>query len=175
MAKLKIGCSIYLAFAGKKVKLPVNPEEIEIKNPTDHKTYDVIGVGEIVVPRKPSLKEVSWESFFPGDRQAVYVNGGAKSPSYYLKYFKKALKKKQICRLIITRSGGSDTNMKCIVSNFETKDKGGEPKDICLESTQHLTQLFLQTVPEAAAMINEYYKQRNGSDRLNVRFDRNYK
>lgn len=51
----------------------------------------------------------------------------------------------------------------------------GEPKDICLESTQHLTQLFLQTVPEAAAMINEYYKQRNGSDRLNVRFDRNYK
>ena len=130
MAKLKIGCSIYLAFAGKKVKLPVNPEEIEIKNPTDHKTYDVIGVGEIVVPRKPSLKEVSWESFFPGDRQAVYVNGVAKSPSYYLKYFEKALKKKQICRLIITRSGGSDTNMKCIVSNFETKDKGGEPKDI---------------------------------------------
>ena len=51
----------------------------------------------------------------------------------------------------------------------------GEPKDICLESTQHLTQLFLQTVPEAAAMINEYYKQRNGSCRLNVRFDRNYK
>ena len=111
MAKLKIGCSIYLVFAGKKVKLPVNPEEIEIKNPTDHKTYDVIGVGEIVVPRKPSLKEVSWAS-------------------YYLKYFENALKKKQICRLIITRSGGSDTNMKCIVSNFETKDKGGEPKDI---------------------------------------------
>ena len=51
----------------------------------------------------------------------------------------------------------------------------GEPKDICLESTQHLTQLFLQTVPEAAAMINEYYKQRNGSDQLDVRFDRNYK
>ena len=51
----------------------------------------------------------------------------------------------------------------------------GEPKDICLESTQHLTQLFRQTVPEAATMINEYYKQRNGSDRLNVRFDRNYK
>ena len=51
----------------------------------------------------------------------------------------------------------------------------GEPKDICLESTQHLTQLFLQAVPEAAAMINEYYKQKNGSDRLNVRFDRNYK
>ena len=50
-----------------------------------------------------------------------------------------------------------------------------EPKLICLESTEHLTQLFLQAVPEATAMINEYYKQRNGSDRLNVRFERNYK
>lgn len=130
MGKLKNGCSIYLVFSGKKVKLPVNPEEIEIKHPTDHKTYDVIGVGEIVVPRKPSLKEVSWESFFPGDRSAVYVNSGAKAPSYYLKYFENALKKKQVCRLIITRSGVYDTNMKCIVSNFEVKDKGGEPKDI---------------------------------------------
>ena len=121
MGKLKNRCSIYLVFAGKKVKLPVNPEEIETKHPTNHKTYDVIGVGEIVVPRKPSLKEVSWESFFPGDRSAVYVNSGAKAPSYYLKYFENALKKKQICRLIITRSGGYDTNMKCIVSNFEAE------------------------------------------------------
>ena len=32
--------------------------------------------------------------------------------------------------MIITRSGVYDTNMKCIVSNFEVKDKGGEPKDI---------------------------------------------
>ena len=83
MGKLKNGCSIYLVFAGKKVKLPVNPKEIETKHPTNHKTYDVIGVGEIVVPRKPSLKEVSWESFFPGDRSAVYVNSGAKAPSYF--------------------------------------------------------------------------------------------
>ena len=44
MGKLKNGCSIYLVFAGKKVKLPVNPEEIETKHPTNHKTYDVIGV-----------------------------------------------------------------------------------------------------------------------------------
>ena len=130
MGKLKSGCSIYLVFSGKKIKIPVNPEEIEIKYPTDHKTYDVIGVGEIVVPRKPSLKEISWESFFPGDRSAVYVNSGAKVPSYYMKSLESALKKKRVGRLIITRSGVYDTNMKCIVSNFEIKDKGGEPKDI---------------------------------------------
>ena len=105
MAKIKNGCSIYIKFGSRKVKLPVNPEEIEIKYPTDHKTYSVIGIGEIVVPRKPSLKVVSWESFFPGSLDDPYVNGNAKSPDGYVEYFEKALKKKQKCRLIISRSG----------------------------------------------------------------------
>ncbi len=52
MAGLKSKYSVYVIFAGKKVKMPVNPEEVNIKYPTDHKTYNVIGVGEIVVPRQ---------------------------------------------------------------------------------------------------------------------------
>ena len=87
MAGLKSKYSVYVVFAGKKVKMPVNPEEVNIKYPTDHKTYNVIGVGEIVVPRKPSLKELSWESFFPGNRKAPYVNSGAKNVSFYVKKF----------------------------------------------------------------------------------------
>ena len=133
MAKIKNGCSIYIKFGSRKVKLPVNPEEIEIKYPTDHKTYSVIGIGEIVVPRKPSLKVVSWESFFPGSLDDPYVNGNAKSPDGYVEYFEKALKKKQKCRLIISRSGLYDTNIRCIISDFKTKDKGGEPNDIYYE------------------------------------------
>ena len=130
MAGLKKGCSVYVVFSGKKVKLPVNPEEIKTEYPAEHKTYDVIGVGQVAVPQKPSLKAVSWDGFFPGSRDAPYVNSGAKSPEYYVKYFEKALKKKQKCRLIISRSKLHDTNMRCIVSSFETQDKGGEPHDI---------------------------------------------
>ena len=130
MAGLKNGCSVYVVFSGKKVKLPVNPEEIKTEYPAEHKTYDVIGVGQVAVPQKPSLKVVSWDGFFPGSRDAPYVNSGAKSPEYYVKYFEKALKKKQKCRLIISRSKLHDTNMRCIVSSFETQDKGGEPHDI---------------------------------------------
>lgn len=130
MVKLKNGCSIYIVFGGKKARLPVNPEEIEIHYPTDNKKYDILGSGQIVVPRKPSLKVVSWEGFFPGDLEAPYVNGGARLPEYYVNAFEKALRDKQVCRLIIFRSGLYDTNMKCIVSNFETTDKGGEPEDI---------------------------------------------
>ncbi len=129
MAALKNSCSIYLKF-GSRAKLPVNPEELSIQRPTDNKTYDVLGVGQIIVPKKPALKVISWEGFFPGNLGAPYVNSGAKSPKYYVSLLEKAMKRKQVGRLIISRSGLFDTNMKCIVSSFETKDKGGEPEDI---------------------------------------------
>jgi hypothetical protein len=130
MAKVESKCSIYVVFSGKKVKIPVNPEEIQIQYPTDHQTYEIVGMGQIVVPKKPALKTVSWEGLFPGDRNASYVNSGAGNPQSYVRRFEKALKEKQTCRLIISRSSLYDTNMKCIVSNFETTDKGGEPDDI---------------------------------------------
>ncbi len=95
MARLNTGCSMYVVFGRKKAKIPVNPEEVEVQYPTDHKTYDVLGIGQIVVPRKPSLKAVSWEGFFPGDLDAAYVNSGACSPGWYVKQFEKAMKKKQ--------------------------------------------------------------------------------
>lgn len=130
MARLRNECSIFFRLQAQKVKIPVNPQEIEIQHPTDHKTYDILGMGEIVVPRKPSLKMVSWESFFPADLNKSYVNRGAKKPVFYVRCFERALREKQILRLIISRSGSFDTNMRCIVSDFKIKDKGGEPGDI---------------------------------------------
>ncbi|MBT9793315.1 hypothetical protein GPL02_10295 [Clostridium sp. MCC334] len=130
MARVKSSCAIYVVFGGRKVKIPVNPEEIETSCPTDHKTYDVIGLGEIVVPRRPSLREVSWESFFPGDRSEPYVNTGAGKPAGYLESFETAMKEKQVCRLVISGSGVCDTNMQCVITDFETKNKGGEPGDL---------------------------------------------
>lgn len=127
---MKNGYSIYIKLGRKKLKVPVNPEEIKIKRPTDNKEYSVLGVGQIVVPRKPALDEVSWESFFPGDISAPFVNNGADAPGEYVKAIEKAMKTKQKVRLIISRSDLYDTNMRCLISNFETKDKGGEPGDI---------------------------------------------
>lgn len=130
MPKVKSGTAIYLQFSSGKFKIPVNPEEIKIKYPTDNKDYDVLGIGQIVVQRKPALKEVSWESFFPDDNSDPYVNSGAKDPESYVKKIEAAMKKKQTVRLIITRSDLFDTNIRCIIDDFELQDKGGEPSDI---------------------------------------------
>ena len=91
IVKIQNGTSIYLKFGSKKLKIPVNPEEIEIKYQTDHKEYDVLGVGNIVIPRKPSLKETSWESFFPSGNDP-YRNTGAQTPKKYVDFIEKAMK-----------------------------------------------------------------------------------
>lgn len=110
--------------------IPVNPEEISIKYPSDNKDYDVIGIGQVVVPRKPALKEISWESFFPASTSDPYVDADAYDPDEYVDWFENAMKKNQKVRLIITRDRLYDTNIRCIVSDFETTDKGGEPGDM---------------------------------------------
>ncbi len=120
---------IYLRIDGDRFKIPVNPPEIETDYPAKNKTTDVIEKGEVVVPRKPALIKYSWESFFPGN-DGSYVNEGAREPEYYIKRIKKAWKNKKKMRLIITRSDLYDTNMQCLISNFKTKEKGGEMYDI---------------------------------------------
>ena len=130
MPQLEPEAKIYIEFGGGRMLLPVNPEEIEIRYPTDNKDYDVIGIGQVVVQRKPSLKEVSWEGFLPVSTTDPYVNAGASSPQSYVNNLSSAMEGKQKGRLIITRSRLYDTNMRCIISDFQTTDKGGEPDDI---------------------------------------------
>lgn len=130
MGKLNPDAVIYLQISGSRMILPVNPEELTVKYPSDNKDYDVIGVGQVVVQRRPALKEVSWEGFFPADRDAAYVNASAKAPESYVDKIEKAMRRKKTVRLIITRSRLYDTNMRCIISDFSTTDKGGEPGDM---------------------------------------------
>lgn len=125
---VKNDCKIYIVF-GSKMLIPVNPEEIEISRPTDHDEYDVLGIGQIVVPKRPSLKEISWSSFFPSGNDP-YINTGTKSPKYYVDRLERAMKQRQKGRVIISRSGLFDTNMRCVIEEFTTTDKGGEPDDI---------------------------------------------
>lgn len=48
---MKNGYRIYVDLGGDTVELPVNPKELTVSYPTDHKTYDVLNTGEIIVPR----------------------------------------------------------------------------------------------------------------------------
>lgn len=125
--RVPIGTDIYLKF-GKKIKIPVNPSEINITVPTNNKTYEVLSKGEIVVQMPSGLKEVSFDSYVSNNDEPF--TDGSISPRSFVKALQKAMDKKIKGRLIISRSDLFDTNMRCIIEEFTTKDKGGEPDDI---------------------------------------------
>jgi hypothetical protein len=130
--KVKPTTKIFLKIKNKKYRIPVNPEELTIDQPTSDKTEDVAGVGGIIIPVKPSPRVASWKSFFPGDSIDPYTSG-FKSPKALSKAIMKAWKMRYKCRLIITRSNGVDVNMRCVISSYKETDKGGEPDDLYYE------------------------------------------
>lgn len=123
---------IYLQIGLIRYIMPVNPQEIGIEHPTNNKTYEVLSLGEVMVPEKPGLRKVSFNSYFPTvtDLQEQVFK---LKPKTYVHAIKQAQAKKKVCRLIITRAGAFNTNMQCLVTNFKTIDKGGEPDDIYYE------------------------------------------
>lgn len=125
--RVPIGTDIYLKF-GRKIKIPVNPDEINITHPSNNKTFQVLDKGEIVVPMPPGLTEVSFKSFVSNNDEPF--TDGSITPKTFVKTLKRAKDNRTKGRLIITRSGLFDTNIRCIIEDFDVIDKGGEPDDI---------------------------------------------
>jgi len=121
---------------GDTIEFPVNPKEYTISYPTDHKTYDILDKGEIIVPRLPSLMEVSWESYFPGNSDDPLIYGHDwTEPGDYVEAIKEAMDNQELCDLIISRHNASgskmyDTNISALITEFETTEKGGEAGDV---------------------------------------------
>lgn len=132
---------IYLTVnsTGQKVQIPVAPAEITTDYPTDNKKYDVLDIGEIVVPRLPKLSKWSWDSFFPAFDGMPYIQNtpqGLRPPSFYQNFLLGCRNSKTVLRLIITRTmdDGStpffNTNTLAIIEDFSTTEKGGELGDL---------------------------------------------
>lgn len=120
--------AIYVKIGGKKYTLPVNPENISVTHPYVDKTAEIAGVGEVLIPQKPGLREITFESFFPGNDDP-YVHD-YRNPRTLAKAFERAWKNRTKCRLIIARSIDYDTNIQCVISDWKVEDRGGEPDDL---------------------------------------------
>ena len=125
---------IYVRLGGRKITIPINPEEVQVSHGEVDKTAEIAGVGEVLIPQKPGLKEVSFSSFFPGLRGDPYTHNFRNATSI-AKAFERAWKNRTRCRLIISRSNGYDTNLSCVISDWKISDRGGEPDDLYYEVT----------------------------------------
>ena len=148
---------IYFDSGKQKVRLPVNPSELTVQYEGDNTNYNLVSLGEVVIPRNPKLPIVSIDSFFPRNS---YITGTVSDkwykPEFYVEFFTKLLRQKSIFRFIINRYDGNevmfDTNFKAVLSGFEITDKGGESGDIYFKLS---VQEYRNTEPQSVEMIGE--------------------
>ncbi len=129
--------------------LPVNPETLPVSRSTENGEYNVLGVGPIMIPRTPNLKTVSISSFFPGRPFSGMLIGqrGFVPPADFIAFFERAMKNKEVIIYHPIRFyengepfyGGDDNGFHCLVTQFDTEERGGETGDFyfTLEITEY--------------------------------------
>lgn len=127
---------LYFERDGAVLRIPVNPEGYAIQTEGDNAEYNVLGLGPVMVPRKPKLQTVSWDGYFPGNPKsgAVLTAGQFLPPKTYLDFFQKAMADGAPVRIIANRytEDGTaifDTNMQVLVTAFQWEEKGGQTGD----------------------------------------------
>jgi hypothetical protein len=126
---------IYFQTSKQTVRLPMNPNELSVRYDGDNTTYNLISLGEAVIPRLPKLATVDISSFFPRNS---YITGTSSDswykPEFYVDFFRMLQRNKVVFQFIINRYDVDeptfDTSFKAVVSSFEITDRGGEAGDL---------------------------------------------
>lgn len=122
---------------GRVIRLPVNPETLPLAREGNNSEYNVLKLGQIVIPRTPKLKRLSISSFFPGRPfSGVLDYDGFHTPDYYIRFFESAMKSKTPITYTPVRyyeNGqrfmSDDNGFEALVSRFDTEERGGETGD----------------------------------------------
>ena len=125
------------------IRLPVNPAKLPVAKGTENGEYNVLGLGPIMVPRTPSLREVTISSFFPGRPfSGVLTSGAFQPPEFYIDFFQRAMD--ELAPILYTpvryyENGEpfmtGDTGFQVLVTDFQTEERGGETGDFYYDLT----------------------------------------
>lgn len=147
---------IYFQTSKQTVRLPINPTELTIKYDGDNTNYNLISLGETVIPRNPKLATVSISSFFPRNSYLTGVVSDAwNKPEFYFDFFRMLQKNKVTFLFIVNRydldEPTFDTSFNAVISSFEITDKGGESGDVYFTIE---VQEYRNTEPKAVEKAN---------------------
>lgn len=148
---------VYFNTSKQSVQLPMNPQEITVAYAGDNTTYNLISLGEVIIPRNPKLATVELSSFFPRNS---FIDGTVSNswykPEFYVEFFTQLQKRKTIFDFIVNRYDVNehmfDTSFKAVLNDFEITDKGGESGDIYFKIT--LSE-YRDTTPQQVELISE--------------------
>lgn len=127
---------LYFERDGVVLRIPVNPESYAIAKENNNAEYNVLGLGPVMIPRKPKLQTISWDGYFPGnpDGEAVLTAGQFAPPKTYIDFFQSAMNDRVPVNFVANRyqEDGTaifDTNMQVLVTAFQCEEKGGQTGD----------------------------------------------
>lgn len=119
---------IFIEYEGQVIQIPVNPPTFTVKTNGNNATTEIITLGEIVIPKKTKLSNISWESFFPYDSwyPGIRTKGGFESAQFYLDFINKIRDDCKPCHLTVT---GIDYDGDVVIESFDYYHQAGDHED----------------------------------------------
>lgn len=106
----------------KKLRLPVLPESISVRNGSKNETLNISGLGEVLIKQDRAALSFSFSSFFP----AGYFSGvtyGPPSPNRCVEKLVEWKKANNPVKFIVT---GMKINLYCEIEQFDYEERGGD-------------------------------------------------
>lgn len=123
--------AIWLSYNNEqeKFRLPVNPGTIEYATSGNGSKHEVISLGEINVIRHPGLCDISFESFFPGQRYPFLTTDDVWEPGQYVDTILRWMKTLRPIRFKLF-GPAYDINTPVSIEDFQWREDAGSPGDI---------------------------------------------
>ena len=110
---------------GEQLKLCMTPEEIRVKSNASFRSYNVVELGEIKIPKGEQLTNISWRGILPGAGMLLYpfiFHENWDRPLDLIKTFQRWREKGKRLKLLITQT---PINLDVYIKSFDYTAKGG--------------------------------------------------
>lgn len=108
--------AIYL----NRVRMPVNPEELQVKDTRSVKEYDILNVGNVGLVENKALTTYEWASEFPAHNYSYCVSW--QQPSTFINLVKDSMKSNSPIELTISNGTSLGISTQVIITSFTTKE-----------------------------------------------------
>lgn len=111
-------------------RLPVNPEELEVTSTQATEKYNILKLGEVIVPTHNELKTYTFETEFPHNA-SHYVTSTKdfKGPDFWINLFETWRDKKVPVRFLATNQITKDINTLVLIESYTINERAGEEGD----------------------------------------------
>lgn len=102
------------------VRMPVNPEEFQVKDTRGMKEYDILNVGNVGLLQNRSLSTYEWTSEFPANRYSYCVSWS--EASTYLNLIRESMSSNSPIELTVSNGTSYGISKQVVVTSFTTKE-----------------------------------------------------